>query len=43
MWTQGRVETPTSDFDLPQANPKPLGVSEEKNTELHTKQGSLPS
>ncbi|XP_017523973.1 synaptonemal complex central element protein 1 [Manis javanica] len=25
------------------ANPKPLGVSEEKNTELHTKQGSLPS
>jgi len=34
---------PSSDPDLPQASPKLLGVIEEKDPELPTKQGPLPS
>lgn len=37
VWAQGSEETPTSNPDLPQANPKPLGVSEEKDPEPSTK------
>lgn len=43
MWAWGCEETPTSHSDLPQANPKPLGVSEEKDPEPPTKQSLMPS
>lgn len=37
VWAQGSEETPTSNPDLLQANPKPLGVSEAKDPEPPSK------
>lgn len=37
------MEAAVSDIDLPQANPKLLGVREEKDPELPTKKGPIPS
>lgn len=42
-WVQRCMETANSDTDLPQANPKLLGDREEKDTELPTKKGLIPS
>lgn len=43
MWVHGFGEISISDPDLPQAKPKPLGVSEEKDSEMPTEQGLIPS